>query len=161
VQQRRSALASHSTTSFAFLSSRHPRNAVWRNCSSVSVRRCWPIGWMKGNVRPMLRRATTPEFNGTKKKRRSTQGYLRRSFRSGPTSGRKNDCSAAGCAIGSLRAISTPHSVPRGPTTTPVYGLGWAAISGMVAFPTLLRRGSNRPSIRTRWPIPPRDLIHL
>jgi hypothetical protein len=34
LQRGRSALASHSTTSFAFLSSRHPRNVVWRNCSS-------------------------------------------------------------------------------------------------------------------------------
>jgi hypothetical protein len=42
---------------------------------------------------------------------------------------------------------------------TNICRFGWAGISGMAAFPTLLSRGCSHPSIRTRWRIPLRDLI--
>ncbi len=67
----------------------------------------------------------------------------------------------AGSAIASPKVISTLRSVPRVPTMTPVYGLGWAAISGMAAFPTSPSKGCNRPSIPTRWRTLLRDPIRL
>ena len=48
---------------------------------------------------------------------------------------------------------------PEGPYYDPYCRFGWAGISGKAAFPILLNRGCSHPSTRTRWRMPPRDVI--
>ena len=68
---------------------------------------------------------------------------------------------------GNLRRAARPRPCRGGsgpdalkaPIMTRVCRFGWAGISGMAAFPTLLNRDWSHPSIRTRWRMPLRDLI--